>query len=97
MKNRAGIVARYAPLWAIVAVMVLLFFSSTIPAIRSNQRLLPKESEKREDIKALKGDINRMQNILRALEKDPLTVENELRKQFRGAKREGEIIIEPDE
>jgi hypothetical protein len=95
MKNRAGIVVRYAPLWAIVVIMLLLFFSSTIPAIRDNQDLLPAESRKKEDIKALRGEIRRVQNKLRALEVDPITVENELRRQFQGAKREGELSVEP--
>ena len=97
MKNRAGIVVRYAPLWAIVVIMLLLFFSSPIPAIRDNEALQPAESRKKEDIRALKGEIRRVQYKLRALEIDPITVENELRRQFQGAKREGEHTVEPSQ
>ncbi len=97
MKNRAGIVGRFAPLWVIVGLLLLLYFYSTIPAIKNNRRLLRTRAAQRESEKDLKKEVQRIKNMLKALDEDPITVENELRTQFGGAKREGEIVVEPGE
>ena len=94
MKDRAGIIGKYGPVWIILGILLLLYFSSTIPAMKGNRKLLRTKEQKRKEINALNGEVRRVDNLLRALEHDPITVENELRKQFQGAKREGEILVD---
>jgi|GEM_PF-2915139 len=89
----SGVLLKYAPVWAVVAVLLLLFFSSTLPAIRSSKALRPVETRAKAELEALGYEIERTESLLRALDGDAITVENELRKQFRGAKREGEILV----
>lgn len=97
MKAKTGLMIRYAPVWAIVFIMILLFFSSTLPAISNNKDLKRSEAEKRQNIKALDQEARRVKNLLRALDDDPITVENELRRQFNGVKKEGEIIVDQEQ
>ncbi len=95
MKNRAGVISRYTPLWVIVGLMLLLYFYSTIPAIKNNRRLLRTRADQRSNEKDLEKEVERIKKMLKALDEDPITVENELRTQFGGAKKEGEIVVEP--
>ena len=95
MKNRAGIIGKYAPLWVIVGLMLLLYFYSTIPAIKNNRRLLRTRADQRASEKDLEKEVERIKKTLKALDEDPITVENELRTQFGGAQKEGEIVVEP--
>jgi len=95
MKNRAGIIGKYAPLWVIVGLMLLLYFYSTIPAIKNNRRLLRTRADQRASEKDLEKEVERIKKMLKALDEDPITVENELRTQFGGAQKEGEIVVEP--
>lgn len=95
MKDRAGIAGRFAPLWVIVGLVLLLYFYSTIPAIKNNRKLLKTRADQRESEKNLRAEVQRIKNMLKALDEDPITVENELRTQFGGAKKEDEILLEP--
>ena len=97
MKAKTGLMMKYAPVWAIVFIMILLFLSSTLPAISNNKDLERSEAEKRRNIEALDQEARRVKKLLQALDGDPITVENELRRQFNGVKKKGEIIVEQEQ
>ena len=97
MKERAGIIGKYAPLWGVVFIMLLLFFSSTLPAIRNARHLKPERDRKVKEIRELDSEIRRVRNQLDALDGDPITVENELRNQVGGVRREGEISVDGED
>jgi len=97
MRERDGLLKRFGPLWILVAVMVFLFFTSTLPAIRGNRELKGETRKRQREIELLQNRIEQSSNMLRALRSDPITVENELRKTFGGAKRPGETLIEGQE
>lgn len=97
MKNRAGLSRKYGPVWIIVAVLVFLFFNSTLPAIRDNRRMNREADLRQGEVEFLLQEIRRSRNRLEALENDPITVENELREQFGGAAKEGEIAVDEDD
>lgn len=88
---------KYGPVWLVVAVLLFLFFNSTLPAIRNNQRLDREADQRRQEVEFLKEEIARSKNKLDALENDPITVENALREQFGGTAREGEIVVDEDD
>ncbi len=94
MKESAGIIRKYIPVWILVLVMVLLFFTSTLPAIHANREMARKKAGKSDEIRAMKEKIRRVQNELKALDSDPVTIENELRKHIGGAKRKGEVQVD---
>jgi hypothetical protein len=96
MKERTGIIGKYAPLWGVVIIMLLLFFSSTLPAIRSARDLKPERDRRVKENRELDAEIRRMKNKLEALDVDPITVENELRNQVGGVRKEGEITVDRD-
>ncbi len=97
MKERVGIIGKYAPLWGVVIIMLLLFFSSTLPAIRGVRDLKPERDRRVKDNRELDAEIRRTRNQLKALDSDPITVENELRNQVGGIEKEGEITVDRED
>ena len=92
MKAQDGLLRRFGPLWLLLAAMLFLFFTSTLPAIRGNRALEAEALRRKREIESLERRIEERCNDLRALGSDPITVENEIRKAFGGARRAGEIL-----
>jgi hypothetical protein len=95
MKTRQRIFWEYAPVMALVLVMSFLFLHSTLPSIRMNRFLNRVQAKRLEEIERIREEESRCLNLREALENDPITIENQLRRQFGSAKEEGEKEIDP--
>ena len=94
MKNRDSFLLEYAPVLGLVLLMVFIFVYSTLPSIRMNSYLNRVRQRRIVEIDTIKEGEARLLRLQKALESDPLTVENELRRLFGGATREGEVEID---
>lgn len=84
----------YAPAWGLVTLIVLLFVCVTLPSIRMNKYLNRVRAQRFSEMDQIRSAENRLMLLKQALEKDPITIENQLRKNFSGARRKGELGID---
>ena len=86
---------KYAAVFGLLFIMVFIFVYATLPSLRNN-RILNQVREKRlESIQELKARESQYLHLQEALESDPITIENQLRRSFKGAKRTGELELDP--
>jgi hypothetical protein len=95
MKNRQSVFMKYAPVLGLVLIMFFLFFHSTLPSIRMNRFLNKVEAKRLQEIEDIQQSENRYLNLREALDSDPITIENHLRRHFGSAKEEGEWELGP--
>jgi hypothetical protein len=94
VNNRKGHIRSYLPALAVLSMMVFIFVYSTLPSLEMNRYLNRVKNERIEDIRALQRAEDRIDKLNKALDSDPTTVENYLRRRFGQAKRSGEVEID---
>ena len=94
MKRSESLFRKYAPLFGITGLMLFVFYRSFLPALAENRRLERVRARRTEEIRMLEERELRTRRLIEALRRDPITIENALRRRFPSAAREGEV--DPD-
>ena len=84
----------FAPVLGVLLLMVFIFVYSTLPSIRMNRHLNRVRQKRIEEIEVIRKGESHLLRLQDALKCDRLTVENELRRRFGSAKREGEVEVD---
>jgi len=92
--NGKSLISKYAPVWGLLIALVLLFVYVTMPSVKMNRYLNRVRAKRIEEIDGLRRVEQRLNNLKHALEDDPITIENRLRRSFAQARRMGEEEIE---
>jgi hypothetical protein len=93
--SREGLLRKYAPVLGLLSILVFLFVYDTLPTLKTNQNLNRIRQERLQEIEAIQKAEKKFLRLQEALNNDPITIENRLRRSFKGAKREGELEIDP--
>jgi hypothetical protein len=94
LKNRENLLRNYAPVLCLLLLMVFVFIYNTLPSLKMNRYLNRVRAKRIEEIKAIKAAEERFIHLKEALIRDPITIENHLKRRFGGAKRAGEVEID---
>lgn len=93
MKSGQSLVRKYGPALGLLFLMVFLMIYAFLPAFQMNRRLNRFRDRRLREIGLFKEKEKQCLRMIDALEGDPITVENHLRRRFDGAKREGEVDV----
>lgn len=94
MKQTDSLLRKYAPLFGITGLFLFIFYRSFLPAVAEYCHLKRVRSRRAAEIRTLEAKEQRTRRILEALRRDPITIENALRRSLPAARREGEV--DPD-
>jgi hypothetical protein len=93
--SRERLFKKYAAVFGLLIIMVFIFVYATLPSLNNNRMLNQVRERRLECILELKAREDRYLHLQEALESDPITIENQLRRSFKGAKRTGELELDP--
>jgi hypothetical protein len=85
---------KYASVWVLLFIMVFLFTYVTMPSVQMNHHLNRVRAKRIEEIEVLREKEKTLIHLNRALDEDPITIENRLRQSFSNARRMGEEEID---
>ena len=84
----------YGPVLCVVLLMVFVMVYTFLPSFQMNGYLNRVRDQRLKEIRAFKKKEMQSLRMIDALERDPITVENHLRRRFGGAKRKGEVDVD---
>ena len=93
--SRERLFRKYAAVFGLLFIMLFILVHATLPSLKNNRTLNHVRERRLESILELKAREDRYLHLQEALESDPITIENQLRRSFKGAKRTGELELDP--